>query len=107
MPSPSEASDLLGSCRQGVRVWSRTSVGTSRSAGVPLFQTPAGRRASNARCVHLRGGSDATRTLVPRCCGGLRSEEHTSELQSQSNLVCRLLLEQKKQSPKLLYFTFE
>src|SRR5438270_308602 len=31
------------------------------------------------------------------CCGS-RSEEHTSELQSQSNLVCRLLLEKKKQS---------
>src|SRR2546430_11154984 len=33
------------------------------------------------------------------CCGGAcdaRSEEHTSELQSQSNLVCRLLLEKKK-----------
>src|SRR5688572_32546329 len=30
-----------------------------------------------------------------------RSEEHTSELQSQSNLVCRLLLEKKKQN-KLL-----
>src|SRR2546430_10462405 len=28
--------------------------------------------------------------------GELRSEEHTSELQSQSNLVCRLLLEQKQ-----------
>src|SRR2546430_7369560 len=28
--------------------------------------------------------------------GKLRSEEHTSELQSQSNLVCRLLLEKKK-----------
>src|SRR5688572_31349602 len=28
---------------------------------------------------------------------GQRSEEHTSELQSQSNLVCRLLLEKKKQ----------
>src|SRR2546427_9567486 len=27
-----------------------------------------------------------------------RSEEHTSELQSQSNLVCRLLLEKKKNS---------
>src|SRR2546430_4622148 len=27
-----------------------------------------------------------------------RSEEHTSELQSQSNLVCRLLLEKKKKS---------
>src|SRR2546430_13101327 len=30
---------------------------------------------------------------------GLRSEEHTSELQSQSNLVCRLLLEKKNNSP--------
>src|SRR5688572_32016611 len=30
--------------------------------------------------------------------GGARSEEHTSELQSQSNLVCRLLLEKKKTS---------
>src|SRR2546427_3079437 len=29
-------------------------------------------------------------------CGDNRSEEHTSELQSQSNLVCRLLLEKKK-----------
>src|SRR2546430_12983719 len=29
-------------------------------------------------------------------CGVDRSEEHTSELQSQSNLVCRLLLEKKK-----------
>src|SRR5688572_33453555 len=30
----------------------------------------------------------------------LRSEEHTSELQSQSNLVCRLLLEKKKKQKK-------
>src|SRR2546427_8342468 len=30
--------------------------------------------------------------------GGPRSEEHTSELQSQSNLVCRLLLEKKKKN---------
>src|SRR2546430_3991746 len=30
-----------------------------------------------------------------------RSEEHTSELQSQSNLVCRLLLEKKKKNTKL------
>src|SRR2546430_17741923 len=33
---------------------------------------------------------EATRSLVIELC---RSEEHTSELQSQSNLVCRLLLE--------------
>src|SRR2546430_8862301 len=31
------------------------------------------------------------------CSPGFRSEEHTSELQSQSNLVCRLLLEKKKE----------
>src|SRR2546427_8081454 len=31
---------------------------------------------------------------------GNRSEEHTSELQSQSNLVCRLLLEKKKTRPQ-------
>src|SRR5256886_7818017 len=31
----------------------------------------------------------------------LRSEEHTSELQSQSNIVCRLLLEKKKR--KIMY----
>src|SRR2546430_11965021 len=34
-----------------------------------------------------------------------RSEEHTSELQSQSNLVCRLLLEKKKHSPPTTYPT--
>src|SRR5205085_8224286 len=32
----------------------------------------------------------------PQIHWGRRSEEHTSELQSQSNLVCRLLLEKKK-----------
>src|SRR2546430_11539060 len=32
-----------------------------------------------------------------------RSEEHTSELQSQSNLVCRLLLEKKKRDYVVLY----
>src|SRR2546430_6714258 len=34
-----------------------------------------------------------------------RSEEHTSELQSQSNIVCRLLLEKKKASSTALWCT--
>src|SRR2546427_4813012 len=38
------------------------------------------------------------RLLVGLNC---RSEEHTSELQSQSNLVCRLLLEKKKKKKKI------
>src|SRR5260221_8707743 len=37
----------------------------------------------------------APRSLSP-CCKESRSEEHTSELQSHSDLVCRLLLEKKK-----------
>src|SRR5215467_3130156 len=36
-------------------------------------------------------------------CGPLRSEEHTSELQSPCNLVCRLLLENKKRKKITLY----
>src|SRR2546430_3567807 len=35
--------------------------------------------------------------------GVVRSEEHTSELQSQSNLVCRLLLEKKKKKKKCIH----
>src|SRR2546430_9702136 len=52
----------------------------------------------------FRSFIERTRSPTPACSAGLsrpasalaRSEEHTSELQSQSNLVCRLLLEKKK-----------
>src|SRR2546427_5779579 len=40
--------------------------------------------------------------IMPRDTLQTRSEEHTSELQSQSNLVCRLLLEKKKKN-KIIY----
>src|SRR2546430_11923749 len=39
---------------------------------------------------------DASAKAIYGARGANRSEEHTSELQSQSNLVCRLLLEKKK-----------
>src|SRR2546427_3891926 len=42
--------------------------------------------------------SEERRALRPGAPAVLRSEEHTSELQSQSNLVCRLLLEKKKKT---------
>src|SRR5256885_16822845 len=44
------------------------------------------------RQVYEKGGN----ALQVRVYEGLRSEEHTSELQSPCNLVCRLLLEKKK-----------
>src|SRR2546427_4193474 len=49
-------------------------------------------------------GATPLQLSVMSAAGGacllLRSEEHTSELQSQSNLVCRLLLEKKKKPSK-------
>src|SRR2546421_6296912 len=38
--------------------------------------------------------------LIPIMAAWVRSEEHTSELQSRSDLVCRLLLEKKKKENK-------
>src|SRR6266536_2460327 len=47
----------------------------------------------------LRAGPQRLRR---RACGDARSEEHTSELQSRVELVCRLLLEKKKDKKKPL-----
>src|SRR5688572_32434789 len=52
-----------------------------------------GRHAHYHGRIPRRQGSAARRIC--------RSEEHTSELQSQSNLVCRLLLEKKKKKKKV------
>src|SRR2546430_13275811 len=51
----------------------------------------------------LRGSPPPVGSPAARCPGpSSRSEEHTSELQSQSNLVCRLLLEKKKRLAALV-----
>src|SRR5205085_10253460 len=47
-----------------------------------------------------RDGIEVPLVLAGHVCRGDRSEEHTSELQSQSNLVCRLLLEKKKKNER-------
>src|SRR2546430_10268663 len=51
-------------------------------------------------CCRVSGSTAACSACSRRNSGGSasRSEEHTSELQSQSNLVCRLLLEKKKKN---------
>src|SRR3712207_8587766 len=50
--------------------------------------------------------SDVSRELHQRLKQALRSEEHTSELQSRQYLVCRLLLEKKtKKTPITPYFS--
>src|SRR2546430_4526337 len=94
--------------------WARQTLGTiCRGAAV----APIGRRhCPLASCGFSANDNDRSifwdlsircgdRRPVTRCRAGrdpcdacARSEEHTSELQSQSNLVCRLLLEKKKKN---------
>src|SRR5438132_7208268 len=53
------------------------------------------RAPQHAHRLRLHGGG-AARPVDADLLAGHRSEEHTSELQSHSDLVCRLLLEKKK-----------
>src|SRR5688572_32507686 len=69
-------------------------------------------RRGDARLRPARHDKRGRGFLLRRGCrlrgrGGevLRSEEHTSELQSQSNLVCRLLLEKKKKKKIIIQKT--
>src|SRR2546430_16416430 len=61
---------------------------------LPIFGNPAFSSTSRRFLgLCLTEAASISRDQAP-----MRSEEHTSELQSQSNLVCRLLLEKKKQN---------
>src|SRR5688572_32049838 len=68
-----------------------TTLFRSKVGGAGL--TAAGVRFHNSGTVRVSSGTIA---LLGGGVATGRSEEHTSELQSQSNLVCRLLLEKKK-----------
>src|SRR2546426_9022284 len=68
------------------------------SSGLFPLGDPAGeRRALERSRAHLGAAAE----LGASCLFVLRSEEHTSELQSPCNLVCRLLLEKKKKKTDL------
>src|SRR5439155_24620365 len=66
-------------CSTSCRAWSTSSL--TSSPGSAAVSRRASRRASGVR----------------NSCETARSEEHTSELQSRGHLVCRLLLEKKKE----------
>src|SRR5688572_32696295 len=57
-------------------------------------------RASRSRRARPSSSNGRSRGHATNGAMAGRSEEHTSELQSQSNLVCRLLLEKKKKKNK-------
>src|SRR2546426_7575521 len=75
-----------------------TTLFRSRSGGAPGELGPARQDGMNHRLV--RPDPLASHPVPDR--GQRRSEEHTSELQSPCNLVCRLLLEKKKKNEQHL-----
>src|SRR3989475_7254129 len=84
-----------------------------RSRGRLRGRDVAHAAAAQARGLRGRHGRDACGARAVRAgilaCGArleTRSEEHTSELQSQSNLVCRLLLEKKKNKKRKVKYRY-
>src|SRR5690242_21164859 len=82
-----------------------------------LFRSPCRARTCLRACARRRGdrpgrsprsrAGGGSRASAPERADGCRrrSEEHTSELQSHVNLVCRLLLEKKKKSKSKIVLT--
>src|SRR2546422_5014669 len=61
---------------------------------------------SSSRMISGRSSETTYELDLPRHGLEIRSEEHTSELQSRLHLVCRLLLEKKKQKSKAYYHEY-
>src|SRR3989475_1096572 len=70
--------------------YSRVAAETLTNTGLVVL---AGEITTGANVDYIQVARDTIKRI-----GYDRSEEHTSELQSQSNLVCRLLLEKKKRT---------
>src|SRR2546426_488502 len=108
---PGHGISWLSSTSASVKsLWLNSKCGSTRSitptVSIGSGSEPAGRmrsvaaRTADCRCakVGLRASASATSDcrIESPATGAERSEEHTSELQSPCNLVCRLLLEKKK-----------
>src|SRR5207302_10690308 len=77
----------------------RSSDGTSTVTFTPSFGSVPFNQSFRAKIFYTLSPSTY---LSTSSLGTFRSEEHTSELQSRENLVCRLLLEKKKKKNKIL-----
>src|SRR5438105_12153001 len=87
----------------------RSSALLAASASRAAVSRLMARNTKNATNCRARYGGTSSRALCglkviasPAASSALRSEEHTSELQSRVDLVCRLLLEKKKKDKKEL-----
>src|SRR3712207_9107352 len=73
-----------------------SSVPTVRPRSAVASRTPNATTSLKQTMPSISGWSVRSRMAASRAGGRSRSEEHTSELQSRQYLVCRLLLEKKK-----------
>src|SRR3712207_8444670 len=97
----------LGSCVQ-TKIWMGRAVKSlPNPSGLKRGEAAAPTTSSGAVSPMARDSERMTPVAMPaiepgRTCFQMRSEEHTSELQSRQYLVCRLLLEKKKKDPSTL-----
>src|SRR2546429_7188347 len=63
-----------------------------------LFRSACGLDLHNSKRSEMGAPLQSATLIIPNRVARVRSEEHTSELQSRLHLVCRLLLEKKKNS---------
>src|SRR5690606_42066202 len=95
-PAPTAISPL--SLHDALPIYLRHVLGKDWGEGLPFDASSAGGRpGEGAAALVLKREADALRD-GDRIYAVVRSEEHTSELQSRENLVCRLLLEKKKKN---------
>src|SRR5438046_2354251 len=73
-------------------------VGGYQTTGIIAFFMLLGELIETRTAAGARASIESLIKLTPTRAGFNRSEEHTSELQSLTNLVCRLLLEKKKKN---------
>src|SRR2546426_7099871 len=80
--------------------WRRVALAGVVAGAMSLAATiaNAGECPADKKVADGQGQKPSTAAAKDDRCGARRSEEHTSELQSPCNLVCRLLLEKKKQN---------
>src|SRR5690625_7087011 len=103
---------VMGGCRHGRNAPSRVSAIRLALPGGDSVQpaSTAGRSGSIAGqtgrqcCAEIWRQQFRAEAMSPPTSAELRSEEHTSELQSRGHLVCRLLLEKKKKSIYIIIF---
>src|SRR5690625_5714617 len=79
--------------QRSMGVWQLTAIGVGAIVGVGVFVLAPHEAALHAGPAIILSFLIAG---IGSACAALRSEEHTSELQSRGHLVCRLLLEKKK-----------